>query len=97
MHLTPSRRVTIEDAPEHGREMPIAMADGEEVGALPLLAEVVPGAWRVFAPVEAGEDGAPDDGARVDDATDPRAPDLDGTDPDATGRGRRPWRRRRRA
>ncbi|MGC5627263.1 diacylglycerol/lipid kinase family protein [Georgenia sp. Z1344] len=51
VHVTRARRVEIHDAPEHGRPLPVAMADGEVVGRVPLVAEVVPGAWRVCAPV----------------------------------------------
>lgn len=44
-----SRRVLVEPAPHLGRTPPDAHADGERIGPLPLVAEVVPGAVRVLA------------------------------------------------
>lgn len=42
------RRVVVEPAPHLGPPPPVAYADGERVGPLPLVAEVVPGALRVL-------------------------------------------------
>lgn len=53
VHISRGRRVEIHDAPDHGRSLPVAMADGEEVGAGPLVAEVAPGAWRVCTSTQA--------------------------------------------
>jgi diacylglycerol kinase (ATP) len=41
--------VLVEPAPHLGGTPPEAHADGERIGALPLVAEVVPGAVRVLA------------------------------------------------
>ncbi|MBD8058808.1 diacylglycerol kinase family lipid kinase [Cellulomonas sp. JH27-2] len=43
-----SRSILIEPAPELGPPPPVAFADGERIGPLPLLAQVVPGALRVL-------------------------------------------------
>jgi diacylglycerol kinase (ATP) len=44
-----TRRIVVEHAPHLGRPAPVAYADGEPVGPLPLVAEVHPGAVRVLA------------------------------------------------
>lgn len=46
-----SRRVLVEPASHLGGLPPEAHADGERIGPLPLVAEVVPGAVRVLAPL----------------------------------------------
>lgn len=45
-----TRTVLVEHAPHLGAPPPEAHADGERIGPLPLVAEVVPGAVRVLAP-----------------------------------------------
>ena len=42
------RRVTVEPLPGHGAAPPAAFADGERIGLLPVVAEVVPGALLVL-------------------------------------------------
>ncbi|MCG2797806.1 MAG: diacylglycerol kinase family lipid kinase [Cellulomonas sp.] len=43
-----TRSVLVDWAPEHGPHPPVAFADGERIGPLPLRAEVVPGALAVL-------------------------------------------------
>ncbi|MGO1561287.1 Diacylglycerol kinase-related protein [Actinomycetales bacterium JB111] len=49
--ITRAAEVVVGQSPEHGRALPIAMADGESVGPLPLAATIVPSAWRLLAPL----------------------------------------------
>lgn len=48
VQLLRGRRVVVEPEPELGAAPPSAFADGEPVGPLPLVVEIVPGAWRVL-------------------------------------------------
>lgn len=50
VHVVRTRRVLVEHAAHLGGPPPEAHADGECIGPLPLVAEVVPGAVRVLAP-----------------------------------------------
>ncbi|WP_342770149.1 hypothetical protein [Xylanimonas allomyrinae] len=45
-----ARAVTMEPAGAAGTHVPSAFGDGEHLGALPLRAELVPGALRVLVP-----------------------------------------------
>jgi diacylglycerol kinase (ATP) len=49
VHVLRTRRLLVEPVAALGAPPPDAHADGERIGALPLVAEVQPGAVRVLA------------------------------------------------